>query len=183
MRRVKASGPVVFGRRSLGGLAEARAHGRRSCGGVVVCTRPQELREFTSESVVVEGVFGTRRSEVASASGCFSQAALGDGSVGWTALRLCVRVAFGFGMLWRPERVCGVRGLKARRVSGRRIRVARCGMEVSGVGMNRRHRHTNRLSGNAAPGAMAEKQELESASNSWTIVVKVVRISCFSNVH
>ena len=50
------------------------------------------------------------------------------GFVGRAALRLCVAVAFGLGLCLTPERVCGLRGLRARRVGGRRVCVARCGM-------------------------------------------------------
>ena len=73
------------------------------------------------------------------------------GFAGWAALRLCVSVAFGLGVCLTPERACGLRGLRARRVGCRRVCVARCGLGVFGSGVRRRRRGAGRVSMRGAP--------------------------------
>ena len=123
----KGEGPrhlrKAFARGTCGGTFAWRAELRRRR--ARVSARVAGVRS-TAESVVSAGVFVTRRSEAASASGRFGQVALGCENVGWMALRLCVGVAFGFGMLWFPPKD-NVRRLQARRVGGRCVCVARGG--------------------------------------------------------
>ena len=131
----------AFARGTCGGTSAWRAELRRRR--ARVSARVAGVRS-TAQGVVSAGVFSTRRSEAASASGSFGQVACGCGVVGWTVLRLCVGVTFGFGNLWFPRRG-NVRRLKARRVGGRRVCVARGGSGC-GVGLNRRARHAHRIS-------------------------------------
>ena len=108
-------------------------------------------RGLATGRVCLSRVSGVMSRRCAASVVCGETTLAHAGSAGRAALRLSVAVAFGLGMCMTPERVCRLRGLRARRVGRRRVCVARCGMGVCGVGVRRRCRGAGRVSLRGAP--------------------------------